>query len=255
MDTATLQDPKLLSYICDHLWHPSLAIMVHGSWADGVAKSDSDIDVLVLTAGVLDSQPLPSPFGNIHIEYYPHEQILHEARALDETFRHRILDFSFLVARLRSAIVLQDTHGYAHDLITQLQSYRPSHMTRRKFYVQAVAFRNDAVAALHDGDWALAVLAGRLAAMSLGAGYLLDAGVTNLNMKWQHHFLRREVKTDESFFDRYATVLGVDGADLKQEAFSVIHVLLAMFRDYDTPVPVNNHEQHEVTATLSGETQ
>jgi predicted nucleotidyltransferase len=234
-----MNDPQFTAYIRQHALHAPLALMVHGSWADGFAGPDSDIDVLALTEAVHDSQPLLSPFGKIHIEYCPYAYLEQEIQKLDDQYRHRILDFSFLVARLRAAVVLDDPQGYAQRLLDPLQSYRPSEKTRRKFYIQAIAFRNDAVSSLQSGDPVQAIIASRLAAMSLCAGHILNQGVTNLNLKWQHHFLQRLVQSTsgEAFFNLYQQVMGLDSQDAGAEAQVTVRRLLKMMELYDQPAP------------------
>lgn len=233
-DNKFLSDPQFCEFIVQHALHKPIAILVHGSWADGLAKSDSDIDILIPTENTHDSQPIVSPFGKIHIEYCPLSQLQEEVQMLDNEFRHRILDFSFLIARLRNAIILYDPEGCAQHLVGELRAYHPSVMTRRKFYIQAIAFRNDALSAFQEGDWKQALIAGRLAAMSLGAGYLLDHGTLNLNLKWQHHFLERIPSEQEDFFQTYEKVLGLDIPSGAQVARQGMQALLTLFEKYPT---------------------
>jgi hypothetical protein len=138
-------------------------------------------------------------------------------------------------------VILDDRGGYGRRLVDMLQAYRPSEKTRRKFYVQAIAFRNDAVSSLQSGDPVQAIIAGRLAAMSLCAGHLLNQGVTNLNLKWQHHLLRRIAPEGDTFFQLYQQVLGLDGAGIEAEARATVRGLLSMMVLYSNragaPVP------------------
>jgi hypothetical protein len=190
------------------------SLLLIGSLAEGYSNASSDIDLIAIVPDIgrrfrMTEHGFDLGDRPASVCYITESNLQRRLKRLDALYRAGGHITDGVATRIASAVVLFDSEGVGHRLVSDAQRYMPSRAVLREMIRVAFGFLNDAVGSRLDGDFGTSTIMARAGASVAVDCILLVGGERNLKPKWH---LRRLAKLGATpVLDHYRKVLGLDG--------------------------------------------
>lgn len=192
------------------------SLLVHGSFAEGIANKNSDFDLLAICESETKEGEDVISIGDIEVNIiFVHEEtLLKQMDSLEDLLIPNNLGQGIpLVCRLKNAVILLDREDTGKRIVDKVGEFHPSESLIDIYSKCGLNFYYDAVGALVSGNFDASAHMARIGALQVMTGILLKNGELYVKQKWYTELVK---KMSPAFRETFLKLMGLNAVDKEQ---------------------------------------
>lgn len=192
------------------------SLLVHGSFAEGIANRNSDFDLVAICGGETKEGEDVLSIGDteVNITFVHEETLLRQMDSLENLLIPNNLGQAIpLVCRLRNAVILFDREDTGKRIVDMVGKFHPSENLIDIYSKCGLNYYYDAVGAFVSGNFDASVHMARIGALQVMTGILLKRGELYVKQKWYTELVK---KIPHAFREKFLRLMGLNAVNKEQ---------------------------------------